>query len=483
MSKPEPQNFAAVLQRGGRWAGRGLARLSAWFSHWQKVTDDDGAWGSLLQSGSGPNDRALGDFQADLTDALEAWRRNFLIRQIVRLTTAYVIGDGIEVTSTVPAVDAFVRAFCNHPENRLSARLSAWCDELTRTGELFPVLFTNKFDGMSTVRAVPASSIVAVDTEPEDYEAETGYGEAVPGQLEPRTWKSKRTARVFAPRSDNRHQRPDPLMLHFTVNRPVGATRGEGDLTPVLPWAQRYTEWLKGRVRFNELRNDLAAVVVELDDDSQVANKREFYRANPPTGGAVCVVGRGERITFPAANIGAGDAEPDGRALRLAVAAGANVPLHFLAEGSSATRSTAEEMGDPTHRHYRMRQQDFSGFLLELCEQAWRRYEAVRGLAPLQDLGLKVEAPDVSRADNGSLATAAKTIVEAFAVMRQNGWIDDEHAVRLAFKFAGEVLAEDEIKKIVAGGPPPLAPPPQGGRGEGTPAAQPVGGGVNGKVK
>lgn len=452
LQKLGPRDWLGLL--GAAWP----ARLSGWFSQQHiaqqyamlgRVDDQGGAWGSLLLSGGGPNDRPLSDLQADLTDALEAWRRNFLIRQIVRLTTAYVVGDGISVTSTVPAVGEFLRSFWNHPDNRLGARLSAWCDELTRSGELYPVLFTNKFDGMSTVRAVPASSIVSVETAPEDYERETGYGERVPGELEPRIWKSSHTARVFAPRDDGRHQRPEPVMMHFAINRPVGATRGEGDLTPVLPWAQRYTDWLKGRVRFNELRNDLAAVVVELDDDSQVANKREFYRANPPTGGAVCVVGRGERITFPSANIEAGDAEPDGRALRLAIAAGSNVPLHFLAEGSSATRSTASEMGDPTHRHYRMRQQDFSGFLLDLCAQAWRRYEQVRGLAPLEDLGLEVEAPDVSRADNGALATAAKTIVEAFAVMRSNGWIDDEHAVRLAFKFAGEVLPEDEIKKII----------------------------------
>lgn len=444
-----------------------LTFLSAWFSQQQKVTDPStgsGPWTSFQMSGAGPADRTLSDLQADLTDALEAWRRNFLIRQIVRLTTAYVVGDGVTVTSSVPQVNDFLKQFWTHPANQMAARLAAWCDELTRSGELFPVLFTNKFDGMSQVRIIPASCIVGLETAPEDYEHEVSYREAVPGELEPRVWKSRHTARVFGQRADGRHQRPEPMMLHYCVNRPVGATRGEGDLTPLLPWAQRYTEWLKGRVRFNQLRNDLAAVVIELDDDSQVQAKREFYQANPPMGGAVVVTGRGERISFPAANIQGEGAEPDGRALRLAIAAGANVPLHFLAEGSSATRSTAEEMGDPTHRHYRMRQLDFTGFLLDLCTQAWRRYEQARGLAELADLGLEVAAPDISRADNGALATAAKTVVEAFAVMRSNGWIDDEHAVKLAFKFAGEVLPEDEVKKILAGPAQPVPVPTKEGQ-------------------
>lgn len=64
-----------------------------------------------------------------------------------------------------------------------------------------------------------------------------------------------------------------------------------------------------------------------------------------------------------------------------------------------------------------------------------------------------VECPDVSREDSGALATAAKTVVEAFAVMKANGWIDDETAVKLSFKFAGEVLPEDKIKQILEVGP------------------------------
>jgi hypothetical protein len=209
---------------------------------------------------------------------------------------------------------------------------------------------------------------------------------------------------------------------------------------------------LKGRVRFNQLRNDLAAVVIELDDDSQVQAKREFYQANPPMGGAVVVVGRGERVSFPAANIQGEGAEPDGRALRLAIAAGANVPLHFLAEGSSATRSTAEEMGDPTHRDFRMRQRDFGGFLVDLCACAWRRYETTQGLEPLPDLQIEAVVPDVSRADNTALAGAAATIVNALAVMKANGWVDDRTAVEIAFKFAGEVLTREEVDEILKRG-------------------------------
>jgi hypothetical protein len=396
--------------------------------------------------------------QQDLYDVLEAWRKNFLIRQMVRLTTAYVVGDGVRITSEMPVVDGFIQAFWNHPENRLETRLSGMCDELTRSGELFPVLFTNRFDGMSQLRLVPASCIVGIETDPEDYEKELSYEAAASyraGAISTRVWKSKRTARPTPPRSREgsqsigRRYKPEPMMLHYAINKPVGAVRGEGDLIPILPWALRYTEWLKDRVRFNRLRTELAAVDIEIDDDSKVGEKRQQYEANPPIGGSITVHGRGEKITYPSANIQGFEAEPDGRALRLAFAAGANVPLHFLAEGSSATRSTASEMGDPTHRHYRMRQKDFAGFLVDLCSCAWRRYEAVNGLAPLEDLAIKAVLPDISRADNEALASAASTMVSALATMKANGWVTDEWAVEMAFKFAGEALTQEEIMGIL----------------------------------
>jgi hypothetical protein len=441
------------------------------------ISDKHQAGWTSLRPG-GPSDRAWGLLQRDLVDVLEAWRTNFLVRQIVRLTTAYVVGDGIKVTSEIPEVETFIKAFWGHEENKMDTRLPAWCDELTRAGEIFPVLFTNRVDGMSYVRMVPASQIVEIKLDPEDYEKELEFGEARVGTSELKYWKSKRTARASAPGVDGRRFKPEPVMLHYTINKPVGSTRGEGDLMPVLPWVLRYTEWLKDRVRFNRIRTELAAVDIEVSDDSLVGEKREQYEANPPVGGALVVHGPGEKITYPAANIQAYDAEPDGKAQRLAIAAGVNLPIHFLAEGSSATRSTASEMGDPTHRHFRMRQQDFAGILVDLCLQAWRRYERANGLASIEEPLIKAVLPDISRADNSALAGAAASVVGALATMKAEGWVTDAWAVKLAFQFAGEILSEQQINSILAeAASNPGAAGKDKESGSGTKSTNPAGGG------
>ena len=403
--------------------------------------DEDAGW-NLVGGGDGPADRTWSELREDLTDSLEAWRKNAWVRQVVRLVSAYVVGDGIRVSASHPWAAGFVEGFWQHPQNRMAARLTAWCDELTRSGELFVALFSNVIDGMQYVRAVPASQIQRVETDSEDYEREVAYWEVVPGRVELRRWPSPFNASPA-----------EPCMLHFAVNKPVGATRGESDLVPLLPWAARYTDWLKDRCRFNKLRSELAVAEVIVDDDTQVEAKRRQYLASPPSAGSLFIHGRGEELRFPSAEIAGYEAEADGKAIRLAMATAGDVPLHFFSEGDSATRATAVEMGDPTHRFYRQRQGDFCGFLVDLVSVAFQRRSALLGFerAP-EELGIVAEAPDISRSDNEALAQAAATLVSALAEMRDRGWVSDERAIRLAFKFAGEVLSDKEIQEVLQDG-------------------------------
>jgi len=439
MSRPQPPG---LMDRVRSFISRGLATVSTWLAAISaRVKDGDPGWTQL--SGGGPADRPWYERYEDLLDALEAWKRNFLIRQIVRLTTAYVVGDGIKVSSKRRGVDRFIQEFCGHPENRIAKRLVKWSDELVRAGEIFIALSApNPLNGMSYVREIPASCVPFILCDENDYERPLEFHEQNPHtyNLEPKIWKSKHVAMPG-----------EPLLLHFKINEVVGATRGESDLGPVLPVAERYTAWLRDRVDFNRVRTEMAVVDIEVEDDTQVAAKQKQYETTSPVRGSIYVHGRGERIEFPSANLQGWDASPDGRAQRLAVATAANIPLHFLAEGDSATRSTAVEMGDPTHRHYRMRQADLGDMLIELVTVAYERAVAIGKAKSYKnnDLKIEAEAPDISRADNEALAKAALTIVTAFGKMRTFGWITDEMAVRLSFKFAGEILTEEQITDIL----------------------------------
>jgi hypothetical protein len=412
--------------------------------------DDSAGWEPM--SGGGPADRPWTELLDDLQDALEAWRKNFMIRRIVSLTRSYVVGNGITISSRHREVQSFLDAFWSHRKNRMDRRLGPMCDELTRSGELFVTLHTNPVDGISYVRFVPATQIREVDTDPNDYEKELRYGQIQQATTELRWWLSPEHPEALTPAAGNGLP---PLMLHFAVNRPIGATRGESDLATILKWALRYSTWLEDRVRLNRIRTRAALLDIEIADDSQVEKKKYQLRRDDPLKAGIYVHGPGETATLHALRIDADDAEADGKALRLAIAAGSSTALHYMGEGEGTNYATAREMGEPTARFYTERQTEFINFLYDLVTTAHQRYIAVTSKrAPAAgDLQLQPSVTEIARADNQTLASAARDIVDALAEMRQHGWIDDQTAIRLAFKFAGEAIDEEEIKRILETGP------------------------------
>jgi hypothetical protein len=413
-----------------------------------KVVDD--RWWRQVDGAAGPQDKKWWDLRDDFEDALEAWRTNPLAFRIVALTTDYVVGNGIQVSSAVPYVEEFIGELWEHQQNKMRMRVYTWCDELTRVGDLFVVLFTNPADGMSYVRTIPAVKIDRIETDPEDLERELRYHELRNDDpIEGKWWPGWETAKDEVER---------PVMLHYAVNRAVGCVRGQGDLVPILPWVRRYREWLEDRVRVNRYKNAfLWHVKLEGAGPGDIESKQGQY-AKPPSPGSVIVTDETEEWNPVQPNIQAEDVKDDGKALRLMIAAGAGIPLHYLGEGETATRATAREMVGPTVRHYQHRQMFFCDLLLDVVEKAaYRARRAGRMHRPRGGLQLSYTVSDLEEEDNLKLAQAASEIVGYLDAMKSHGWITTRKAMELAYKFAGEVVDVETMMKEVAGegGTPP----------------------------
>ncbi|MFN8473769.1 MAG: hypothetical protein U0822_16385 [Anaerolineae bacterium] len=420
---------------------------------------DDRWWDQVAGSGA-QTDRRWTERKEELGDALQAWRVNPLARRIVSLVTDFVVSDGIEFECQADEeVGRFLERLWAHPQNRFRARLPHLCDELTRAGELFPVVFTNAADGMSYFRFISSSVIRDVETHPEDYERELGYWQLTPGDVKGKRWKGL---------ADPTVELGEPVMLHYAINRPVGAVRGEGDLGPVLIWLKRYKEWLEGRVRLNYYKS-LFYWEVRVPDLA-VANARQKY-AQPPSAGSLLIHGPEEEWRAVQPHIGADDAEADGKALRMMVAAGVGMPPHFLGDPEGATQATAKQANIPTYRHLLHRQRQFTTMLGDMMAVAVMRAQQAGHLGgpPIrsgEDLQLRWAVTDLNREDNLTLAQAARSIVDALAMMVERGWATDEEAAVVAWKFAGELVDPDEIARRLRQAPHPQSLSQDGREGQ-----------------
>ncbi len=392
---------------------------------------------------------------SDIQDALETWRKHPLARRIVNLISAYVIGDGIRISTKYAPLQRFIDEFWQHSRNRILLRQADWCDELTRSGELFLVLFTNPIDGMSHVRSVPASRIDEVEWKPDDYEVELRYHEVGDGigasdkEREGTWWRSFDHPDAADPTV--------PIMLHFAVNRPVGAIRGEGDLTPILPWLNRYSHWLEDRVRLNAGMRSFLWIVYA---PKRIMDELRLRYSAPPEPGSIIVAEDGaEKWEAVAPTLHAADAAEDGRAIRWMIAAGGpGTGLTDFGEAFDANQATATVMVDIRRRFLKRRQAYFAWMLVELTLRAYQRSRTVSTANRrnnINHIDFIVDAPDISGEDNMALAAAARDLTIALTSMQEimgDSTELREVAMRLFAKFAEEEIARPIAEAIVAKG-------------------------------
>ncbi len=421
-----------------------------------------------------PRDRHDFDRDEVLRDALEAWRVNPLARRIVELTSQYVVGGGLAVSSKHARTHKFLQEWWVHRLNRMEVRCFDWCDELTRSGELFIVLSTD-LSGMSYVRAIPAADIQDIEVSENDVEQELIIwekprydGKDKPGPegiLAGKLWK------VYNESTDHLGEDGsfEPVLLHYAINRPVGAKRGESDLAPLLRWLSRYAAWLEDRARLNRYRNTfLFWVRAKFTNQADRLARQAELNANPPNPGSILVTDETETWEVLAPKLESHEAGEDGLAIKKMIAAGSANPMHFLAEPEGSTRTTAESAGGPTYRHYEQRQLFFRWAMQDLAKAVVRRRKLVdRNVNPESEI--LVTGTDISARDNAALATAASVIVASMTTMRDRGLIDDLELLRIVYRFAGEVVDLEELLKRGQAAPPSAPPDKQPGEASRTP--------------
>jgi hypothetical protein len=351
------------------------------------------------------------------------------------------VGGGLTINCKHEQASAFLDEFWNHRLNHMPVRVFEMCDELTRTGNLFVLLSTDPA-GMSYLRVIPASDIEEIQSRENDVEQPVAF--KLKASLED---LNPKPIPAYDPQSDAFQQ---PVILHYAVNRPSGAQWGEPDLAPLLRWLSRYSNWLEDRARLNRYRNAFLYVVqAKFASETQRKARQTTLNANPPKPGSILVADENETWKVLSPRLESGDAEKDGLALKKMIAAGAGIPLHFLAEPESSTRTTAEAAGGPTYRRFEQRQEYFLWMVRDILTVVLAR----RGQVDARVKGkveLSVTGADISSSDNGTLSQAAYYMISILDDLRDRELITNSEFLRLIYRFLGETVDADDMLQQAA---------------------------------
>ena len=366
-----------------------------------------------------------------LQQSLDAWRLNPLARRIVELTSQYVVGGGLTVNSEHAAAADFLRQFWTHRLNRMDTRVIEMCDELSRSGNLF-VLVSSDASGMSYIRLLPAADIDEIISRENDIEQPLGF--KLKSSLED---LDPKPIPAYDPNNDSIDT---PVILQYAINRPAGAQWGEPDLAPLLKWFSRYSNWLEDRARLNRYRMAFLFIVqAKFTSEAQRKARQTALNAHPPKPGSILVADENEQWKAIAPRLNSADAEKDGLSMKKMISAGAGIPLHFLAEPESATRSTADAAGGPTFRRFEQRQQFFIWMMQDIIQVVLNRRAMVdRKLSGKIDF--QITGADINTHDNTKLSQSAFYMISVLGDLRDRSLIANDEFLRIIYRFFGETV-------------------------------------------
>ena len=338
--------------------------------------------------------------------AYEAYTGNPLAFRIVETLTAYLWGRGPTVSAEDPSAQAALHDFWRASD--MNRRGRAIVRELHLYGEQFLRWLP---DG--TVWQMDPSSVDELATDPANAQVVARIHQAAPDGG-PGTWYAV----------------PDEVQ-HFAIHKVSNALRGRSTLWVLLPWLRRYREWLTDRVMLNRGRSSwLWTAAVKNATPLKLRGKANIYAA-PPEPGSVLFHADDEEWRAAAPNLGADDARWDGHALKLLIAAGAGIPIHWLSEVASGTRAVAAEMGGPSLRAFEAMQEEVAALLRDVLDRA-----LVMRMGRV--MPYTIAFPDLTPSDNREQAQALASLVPALGSAADRGWLDDDTARAWLFKFAGE---------------------------------------------
>jgi hypothetical protein len=121
------------------------------------------------------------------------------------------------------------------------------------------------------------------------------------------------------------------------------------------------------------------------------------------------------------------------------IALGIGIPIHYLSEPESSTRTTAEAAGTPTFKTFENYQASFFNIIRDVLVTACAVRRGVDSRI-LEHPEFTVSGQDITERDNASLALAGQRVVSALAPLYNAKLIPADELLRLVYRFIAESL-------------------------------------------
>lgn len=434
--------------------------------------------------------------------------KNVLIKRGLALRTAYVWGQGVEISArsggkrgkgrTSQDVNAVVQVFLADDGNRKTLTGSQAAEENERSlgtdGNLFFACFTNPRTGRVQVRSLPYDEITDIITNPQDASEVWYYKrqwteqstDQITGGITSVTRTAYYPALGYRPvlkpkRVKDSYGAAEVLWDAPTYHVKVGALKswkfGIPDAYAAVDWANAYREFLTDWARLVKALSRFAWRLTSKGSKQAAAKTRmatgpatDRYSGEPQHAGAAAFL-TPDMMLEAVPKTGATIDSESGRPLAAMVAAGLDVPVTMLLgdPGTTGARATAETLDTPTERAMEMRRgvwtDCYQAILAHVILESVRAPEGpLKGTITRDDNGKEIvrlqgdadQTIDVSWPDIDDLDPAS--VIDSITKADQTGYLPPLVIVRLLLEALG-VRDVDSIIDSLTGEDGEFVPP------------------------
>lgn len=419
------------------------------------IDDDEDSWRPL----TGDSKRDLAPITQDRMRemAVYLWESNLLANRLIELPLAYLLAEGVELSSDDEAVQEVLETFWEDPINQMDMKLAKKCRELALYGEQCYPTFVNEITGHVRLGYLDPGLIATVVADPDNAEQPIGIVTKKDKKGNAKRYRViiNGAEEVFTKRTQAiRETFNDGECFFFKVNDLSNGMRGRSDLLAQADWIDGYDQFLFGELdRVQFMRAFMWDVTITGADEEEI--KKRAREISPPAPNSVRVHNENETWKAETPSLQSGDTTNSARLFRNHVLGGATMPEHWFGGGGDVNRAVGAEMHEPTMKTFAMRQKQIIHILKMMGVYVVRQYliaEENKEPEPKDPrLKVKVEFPEMTPRDITKYASSLQQVVTAVNIAVDKNLIQKSTAISIiktiADRLGVEMDAEEELKK------------------------------------
>lgn len=385
--------------------------------------------------------------------------RNPMARRLIRLNIDYAVGSNVAFQVILPDDRAT-------EQQSMQEALDRWCSAGKINSRFWQDLFRRLLvDGEIALKFVQAPGgtmrPVMMTTVGLTAEIDRDSGDIV-ALVKKQDGKDVRYSVINSLTADPLEA--DDAILYFrhdASGADVDRLRGMPELVPLVTRLQYEDEVTKLEVqRAKSMLRYFWQVIVQGASREELEQLQRDYAQAPATG-SVRYTNEHTEFRGVAPDLASYETSRVLQDVRISIAGGAGVPVHFLGDGGDANLATATAMNTPAHRHFQRLQGEFSEMVDALLRTALDRF---LGFEVTNDLAFDITLPEMDAEDQES---ATSTLVQAVAAVQSlvdGQFITHQAAQRmlatLIEQTVGVDLSDEDLPDEPEEDPYELNPPP-----------------------